>query len=135
MNAKLPPQNPQRLVLAINPNRQITTRDFRLFMERMATHEVEDGTDIAVKIEADGTLKFLVPVPPRKMPKKSAHQKRVEAQLARRREQIKNGEDVPGYVPPIVKKRVVKLPKQRNASTTKKRTVIRKARTDGSRNE
>lgn len=131
MDAKLPPQN---LVLAINPNRQITTRDFRLFMEAMGKNNVADGTDITVKIEQDGTLKFLVPVPPRQMPRKSAHQKRVEAQLASRREQIENGEDVPGYVPPVKKKVVVKLPKQRTTSKTKK-VVRRRTRTDGSRDE
>lgn len=126
-------QKPQRLVLAISPNRQITTRDFRLFNERIKESGVADGTDIAVKIEQDGTLKFFVPVPPRKMPKKTAQQKQVEAQLARRREQIENGEDVPGYVPPVRKRKVVKLPKQR--STTNRKVVVRKARTDGSKNE
>jgi hypothetical protein len=125
---------PQRLVLAIKPNRQITTRDFRLFMEELGKQHVADGTDIAVSIEQDGTLKFAVPVPPRVMPKKSAHQKRVEAQIASRREQIANGEDVPGYVPPVKQKRVVKLPKQRTTST-KKKIVVRKARTGGSKDE
>ena len=131
MDNKLPPQ---RLVLAISPNRQITTRDFRLFMEQVAKCEVEDGTDITVKIEQDGTLKFLVPVPPRKLPRKTAQQRKVEAQLARRREQIQNGEDVPGYVPPVKAKRVVKLPKQRTTNKVRK-TVVRKARTDGSKDE
>lgn len=131
MDNNLPPQ---RLVLAISPNRQITTRDFRLFMEAMGKANVADGTDIQVKIEQDGTLKFQVPVPPRNLPKKSAHRLKVEAQLARRREQIENGEDVPGYVPPVEKKRVVKLPKQRT-TTVKKKTVVRKARTGGSKDE
>lgn len=133
MDNNLPPQN---LVLAISPNRQITTRDFRLFMEAMGKNNVVDGTDIKVSIEQDGTLKFAVPVPPRQMPKKTAHQKRVEAQLARRREQIENGEDVPGYVPPVKQKRVVKLPAQRTTSkSTKKKIVVRKARTGGSKDE
>lgn len=126
---------PQRLVLAISPNRQITTRDFRLFMEQMGKLNVADGTDVSVKIEQDGTLKFMVPVPPRQMPKKTTQQKRVEAQLASRREQIKNGEDVPGYVPPVKPKRVVKLPKQRTTKKVVRKTVVRKARTDGSKDE
>lgn len=132
MNDKLPPQ---RLVLAISPNRQITTRDFRLFQEAMGRNNVADGTDIEVKIEQDGTLKFVVPVPPRQLPKKSSHRKRVEAQLASRRERIQNGEDVPGYVPPVEKRRVVKLPAQRATSKSKKKVVVRKARIDGSKHE
>ncbi|MFE9742927.1 hypothetical protein [Streptomyces sp. NPDC006477] len=122
---------PRRLVLEIPPTRQITTRDFRLFMEAMKGQGVEDGTDVTVAIERDGSLKFSVPVPPRELPKQTRREKAVAAQIASRRAKVAAGEEVPGYVPPVKEKRVVRLPKQKSKRIVK---VAKKAREDGSSN-
>ncbi|GAA2555215.1 hypothetical protein GCM10010423_65540 [Streptomyces levis] len=117
---------PQRLVLRIPPTRQVRGRDFSLFVEQMRKYGVADDTSVTVEIQEDGSLKFHMPVPDQNPPRKSRHRQAVEAQIASRRDKIANGEEVPGYVPPVKPKRVVKIPRQikrnKTARSAKSRT-------------
>lgn len=123
--------SPKRLVLEVPPTRQITTRDFRLFNEALIKEGVEDGTDVSVEICASGSIKFYAALPVKPQPKKSRQAQAVENQLASRREAIKRGDDVPGYVPPVKPRRTVKIPRQRKV--TSKKSAASKAREDGSK--
>lgn len=120
---------PKRLVLEVSPTRQISVRDFKLFMESMEKCGVTDETSVQVAIEREGSLKFFVPVPPREQPRKSRYKQEVEAQIVGRREAIARGEEVPGYVPPVKRRKVVKVPRQRKEIQPKKKIAI-KARKD-----
>jgi len=104
---------PQRLALTVPRTRKVKGRDFALFVEQMAKLKVELDTDVTVEILSDGTLKFHVPVPDQNPPKKSRHRQAVEKQIESRRAKIANGEEVPGHVPPVKPRLVVKIPRQK----------------------
>lgn len=112
-------------MLRVPASRLVNTRDFRLFSEAIKQHGVGDGENISVEITEQGELKFWVPVPAEEKPKRTKHQEAVKAQIEGRRAKIANGEEVPGYVPPVPVRKVVRIPKQR---TGKKRVVRRSKR-------
>jgi len=116
---KLPPQ---RLTLTVPKTRQVRGRDFALFVEQMAKFQVSPDDAVTVEVLGDGTLKFYVPVPDQNPPRKSRHRLAVEKQITSRRDKIANGEEVPGYEPPVKPRRVVKIPRQKKVRPARGRT-------------
>jgi hypothetical protein len=113
---------PQRLALNIPRTRKVKGRDFLLFVKQMEKLRVNPDDDVTVEILPDGSLKFHMPVPDQNPPRKSRHRQAVESQIASRREKIAKGEEVPGYVPPVKPRRVVKLPRQKVRRPSRGRT-------------
>lgn len=107
---KQPPKQ-RYLVLDIKPTRQAKVEDFLVFADALRKQGVDFRDDVSVEINEEGHLTFLVPVAPAPVPRQTAQQKAAAAQIAARQNAVKQGEPVPGHVPPAKPKRKMKIKK------------------------
>lgn len=102
----------RRLVLHIPARRRMKSADFLLFADKMRELEADPGAEIEVQITEDGNLKFYVPVAPLVPPKKTRQRRAVEKQIEEHQERVKAGEEVPGHIPPVKPRRIIRKKKR-----------------------